>query len=160
MTYRLEDGFSRKDDVFFKKSEEAFEKAGIEVREAVQGETPTCVVFKTFHAKMKTLFPDVISNSQLSVTDRGTVPIQVHLCGENWDKIPTHLGSEFTDLDAYRTALISHEFAHVLGHDHVHCACVGCDADVRQQPSRSLHGCKPTTKVVFNPNSPKTDDNF
>lgn len=160
MTFKLQQGFSPEDEIFFDKSQEAFANAGLQVRRAKDTEIPTCLVFKTFHKEMQQLFPDTVSNSQLSVTDRGKSPIEVHLCGENWNRIPTHLGSEFTDLSAYRTALISHEFAHVLGHDHVHCACVGCEADVRQQPSRNLHGCKPTTRVILNPKSPKTNDNF
>jgi hypothetical protein len=108
---------------------------------------------------MKEIYPEV-ARSQLSVTDRGKRPMQIHLNGENWTRIPTHLGSEYKNLNDYRVALISHEFAHAFGHDHVTCACVGCKSDVRQQPSRGLDGCKPTTEVIFNPKSPHTDRNF
>ena len=159
LTYELE-GFSPSDQKYFLASEEAYERAGISVRPARKSETPTCIVFKSFSADLAKLYPPDIADAQLSITDRGKNPIHVHLCGENWSRIPKHLGSDYTNLSDYRVALISHEFAHVLGHDHVHCACVGCEADVRQQPSRSLRGCKPTTRVILNPKSPHTNDNF
>ena len=108
---------------------------------------------------MSMIYP-AVARAGLSVTDRGSSPMEIHLLKENWDAIPVHLGSEFTNLDDYRVALISHEFAHVLGHDHVSCACVGCEADTRQQPSRALEGCVPTTKVIFNPKSPHTSRNL
>ncbi len=158
LTYDLQ-GFSSSDERFFRESEAAYRRAGISVSRA-SNETPTCIVFKSFQRDLAKLYPPSISDSQLSITDRGKKPIHVHLCGENWARIPKHLGSEYTSLSDYRVALISHEFAHVLGHDHVHCACVGCEADVRQQPSRSLRGCKPTTRVIFNSASPHTNDNF
>jgi hypothetical protein len=159
MTYAL-DGFTSADEKFFRESEAAYRRAGISVRCANDSETPTCIVFKSFQKDLAKLYPANIADAQLSITDRGKKPIHVHLCGENWSRIPKHLGSEYTNLSDYRVALISHEFAHVLGHDHVHCACVGCEADVRQQPSRGLRGCKPTTRVIFNPDSPHTSDNF
>lgn len=157
LTYRLE-GFEKEDYKYFKKSEKAYGKVNITIEKVY--EKPTCIVFKTSSSTLEKLYPPKIAKSKLSITDRSKNPIHVHLCEENWDRIPKHLGSEYTDLDAYRVALISHEFAHVLGHDHVHCACVGCEADVRQQPSRDLKGCVPTTKIIFNPNSPHTEDNF
>lgn len=159
LTYVLE-RFSPSDAKFFHQSEDAFARVGISVRQASESETPTCIVFKSSKKDLERHYPPHIANAQLSITDRGKTPIQVHLCAENWTRIPKHLGSEYTSLADYRVALISHEFAHVLGHDHVHCACVGCESDVRQQPSRSLKGCRPTTRVVFNPKSPPTDDNF
>ena len=159
LTYVM-DGFSAADEKYFRASEQAYQRAGISVLPARESEIPTCIVFKSFAADLAKLYQSEIAGAQLSITDRGKNPIHVHLCGENWSRIPKHLGSEYTNLSDYRVALISHEFAHVLGHDHVHCACVGCEADVRQQPSRSLRGCKPTTKVILNPKSPHTEDNF
>jgi hypothetical protein len=159
LTYTLR-GFTKGDEEYFFQSEEAYEKVGIVVKRAKKNEQPTCIVYKSTSDKLSELYPPSVASAKLSITDRSKSPIHVHLCKENWDAIPFHLGSEYKNLDAYRVALISHEFAHVLGHDHVHCACVGCEADVRQQPSRHLHGCKPTTKIIFNKNSPHTDDNF
>lgn len=159
LTY-ITNGFSQSDAPFFEQSEKAYSRAGISVCRAKKGQEPTCVVYKSSSDVIRKLFPPIVSASKLSVTDRGQTPIQVHLCSENWNKIPKHLGSEYTDLNDYRVALISHEFAHVLGHDHVHCACVGCPADVRQQPSRGLRKCKPTKEVFFYKNAPPTDDNF
>jgi hypothetical protein len=159
LTYVLK-GFSKSDEDYFLESERAYQKVGIVVKKAKRNEESTCIVFKSSSQKLSELYPPSVASAKLSVTDRSKSPIHVHLCKDNWDSIPVHLGSEYKNLDDYRVALISHEFAHVLGHDHVHCACVGCEADVRQQPSRSLHGCKPTTKVIFNKASPHTEDNF
>jgi hypothetical protein len=142
---------------FFRASQDAFKKAGISV-EFVEV-SPDVKIFKTNKKKMKKLYPE-IGDAGLSLTDREVSPNLIHLCEENWNKIPTHLGSEYEDLTSYRVALISHELAHALGYDHVHCACVGCPSDVRQQPSRNLRGCKPTTRVIINPKSPFTSDNF
>ena len=113
-------------------------------------------VHLTSAKRMKELY----GKSNLSLTDRGTKPIQIHLLETNWNAIPKKMGSDYTSLDDYRSALVSHEFAHAFGHDHVSCACVGCESDVRQQPTRSLGGCLPTTNVVFNPDSPHSDVNF
>lgn len=142
---------------FFEKSKEAYKKAGITIQYVESKEDVK--IFKTSRKRMRQIYPEV-ANAGLSVTDRGKRPYLIHLSEENWNKIPKHLGSDYENLDSYRTALISHEFAHALGHDHVHCACVGCPSDVRQQPSRSLRGCVPTTQVIFNHKSPFTSDNF
>jgi hypothetical protein len=145
-----------KDLSFFEKSKKAYATAGIKIEFVQTGED--VVVYKTSAKKMKALYPEL--GDSLSLTDRNTSPYTIHLCQENWNKVPKHLGSEYTDQESYRIALISHELAHALGHDHVHCACVGCPSDVRQQPSRGLRGCKPTTLVIFNEKSPFTTDNF
>ena len=84
---------------------------------------------------------------ELSVTDSRTRPVTVYIHASNWARIPQ--GSEYQDLDDYRAALINHELAHVFGYGHVHCAAPGMPADVRQQPSKSLRGCIPTTKVLL-----------
>lgn len=155
-------GFAKSDDVHFRQSESAFLAAGIVVTEAdSDSDDVDVIVHKTSPARMRQLYPEV-ADSGLSVTDRGVRPYEIHLSQANWTKIPTHLGSEYTNLSDYRSALVSHEFAHALGHDHVHCACVGCVADVRQQPSRGLRGCKPTARghVAFHANAPHTQDNF
>jgi len=154
---KISNEFTDSDLHFFRLSQAAFKKAKIAI-EYVSKEQQVDI-FKTNKKRMQELYPE-IGDSGLSLTDREEHPIKIHLCEENWMTVPKHLGSEYDDLGAYRTALISHEFAHALGHDHVHCACVGCPSDVRQQPSRALKGCKPTTQVIFNPKSPFTSDNF
>ena len=161
LVYKLNgDDFTPEERKYFRLSERAFQKAGITVREPEGKEAVDVIVHKSFKSRMGKLYPEV-AKAQLSVTERGgRRPWKIHLSGENWEAIPHHLGSEYTNLDDYRVALISHELAHALGHDHVHCACVGCEADVRQQPSRGLRGCVPTTKVIFNNKSPHTRDNL
>jgi hypothetical protein len=150
-------GFKSSDNKYFRQSEDAFAEVGLSLKTCTTD--PDVIVHLTPHAQMRKLYPQV-ANVQLSVTDRGKSPVQIHINGENWNRIPTHLGSEYKKLHDYRVALLSHEFAHAYGHDHVSCACVGCISDVRQQPSRALGGCKPTTKVVFNPKSPHSNVNF
>jgi len=151
-------GFGAKDNIYFKQSMRAFADAGLSLKHHPYSDHDV-LVHLTPHKEMKRLYPSV-ANAQLSVTDRGVTPMQIHINAENWNKIPHHLGSDFDSLHEYRTALLSHEFAHVFGHDHVSCACVGCPWDVRQQPSRSLGGCVPNTRVYFNPKSPHTDRNI
>jgi hypothetical protein len=146
--------FKPSEDHYFSESIEAFRKAGITVK---RSRTPEWIIFKTDRKTMRKLYPSV-ERASLSVTDRRAK--EVHLFEENWNAIPTHLGSEYTNLHDYRVALISHEIAHTLGHDHVTCACVGCESDVRQQPSRELHGCVPTRNVVFHDDSPHTHRNL
>jgi hypothetical protein len=154
---KISNDFSLSDLDFFLKSQEAYRKAGIAIEYVDSKED--VIIYKTDKKKMFKLYPEM-GDSGLSLTDRERKPYKIHLSKENWKRVPEHLGSEYEDLQSYRIALISHEIAHALGHDHVHCACVGCPADVRQQPSRHLHGCKPTTKVIFNAKSPFTADNF
>ena len=146
--------FRPSEDRYFAESIDAFRMAGIRIH---RSKNPQWIIFKTNRKTMRKLYPEV-ERASLSVTDRATK--EVHLFEENWDCIPTHLGSEYTNLDDYRVALISHEIAHTLGHDHVTCACVGCESDVRQQPSRGLHGCIPTPRVVFHDSSPHTERNI
>ena len=140
---------------YFKQSENAYKKAGIVVKRVKSN--ADVKVFLTSFQDMKKMYPSV-AKAGLSVMDRLTQ--EIHLLQSNWDSIPTHLGSEFKNLDDYRVALISHELSHALGHDHVKCACTGCDMDVRQQPSRSLGGCKPTTDVVLHPHAKHSSVNL
>jgi len=154
---KISNDFNLKEMDFFLKSQNAYRKVGITVTFVDKGED--VIVHKTDRKAMKKLYPEM-GDSGLSLTDRDVKPYAIHLSKENWNKVPVHLGSEYEDLPSYRIALISHELAHALGYDHVHCACVGCPSDVRQQPSRNLHGCKPTTKIIINPESPFTHDNF
>ena len=158
MTYKLvPDHFSASELALFKASEKAYADIGIKVKPHSK---PDVIVHLSTDKDIKRLYPELAKFPGLSLTDRGKSPMHIHLHLENWLNIPKHLGSDFTDLRDYRIALISHEFAHVLGHDHVSCAGKGLEADIRQQPSRSLGGCLPTTKIVFNPNSPKSNVNF
>lgn len=147
-------GFSASDGRYMRASIKAYKDAGITIEWVSKGDY---VMHLTSRKTMKKLYPEV-ERASLSVTDRRDHVI--HLLRDNWDTIPVHLGSEYTNLHEYRTALVSHELAHALGHDHVTCACVGCVSDVRQQPSRELGGCVPTTSVVFNKNSPATTRNI
>lgn len=147
-------GFSKSDEKYFTHSIDEFMKHGLFLTKVEKGEQVR--VHLTSAKRMKELY----GKSNLSLTDRGTNPIQIHLLETNWNAIPKKMGSDYTSLDDYRSALVSHEFAHAFGHDHVSCACVGCESDVRQQPTRSLGGCLPTTNVVFNPDSPHSDVNF
>lgn len=143
----------------FKASEKAFADAGLLIVRVDKESKADVIVFKTEVEDMRRWYPQA-AKSGLSVTDRGIDPIEIHINAANWNRIPHHLGSEYKSLTEYQVALLSHEFAHAFGHDHVSCACVGCESDVRQQPSRGLKGCKPTTKVIFNPKSPHSDVNF
>ena len=158
LTYSA-DGFSRQDLPRFTECETAYKDAGLSLTRAANRTACDVRVFLTVHEDMKKWYPQA-AKSKLSVTDRGVHPIEIHINAENWADIPHHLGSEYTDLKKYQTALLAHEFAHSFGHDHVSCACVGCESDVRQQPSRALGGCKPTVRVIFNPDSPHSDVNF
>jgi len=159
MTYALvPKHFSAEELPLFKASEDAYEDIDIKVRQVKK--LPDVLVHLSTDKDIKKLYPELAKYPGLSLTDRGKSPMHIHLHLENWLQIPKHLGSEFTNLRDYRIALISHEFAHVLGHDHVGCAAKGELADIRQQPSRSLGGCLPTTKIVFNPKSPKSSVNF
>lgn len=163
-TLLISNDFSNREFAFhFLKSQKSFKDAGINIKfireEENEKKEYDAIVYKKTHDEMKSIYPRA-ALAGLSVTDRSKSPNIIYLNYENWNKIPKNIGSEYKSLDDYRIALISHETAHVLGHDHVHCACVGCESDVRQQPSRELHGCKPTTKVIFNSKSPKTNDNF
>lgn len=151
-------GFNADEDPYFRASEEAFRRAGLSLTR-VAPPAADVIIFKTFEPEMRRLYPSA-ARSGLSVTDRGKSPMEIHINGENWTRIPKHLGSEYTSLRAYRIALLSHEFAHAFGHDHVGCACAGCKSDVRQQPSRGLGGCVPTTEVVFHANAPHSNVNF
>ena len=149
--------FSDSDLRYFRASEQAFADAGIKIRQVARG--GDVIIHLSTEKQLRSLYP-TLKNHSLSLTDRGLRPMHIHLHVNNWFTIPTHLGSEYTNLDDYRTALISHELSHVLGHDHVSCACPGCPSDVRQQPSRGLGGCEPTTKVVFHKNAPYSSVNF
>lgn len=141
----------------FQASKKAFDKAGIKI--SYVNSDYDAIIHMANRSEMMRLYPSV-AKSGLSVTDRGVKPYKIFLSEENWNQIPKHLGSEYMNLKDYRTALISHEVAHALGYDHVHCRCVGCPADVRQQPSKGLKGCKPTTAVIISESSPKTSDNL
>lgn len=99
---------------------------------------------KTPDAVMQMLFPQTHLRG-LSVTDSRKWPAAVYIHAGNWSKIPA--GSEYTDLQEYRAALVNHELAHVFGHGHVTCPCTGCLSDVRQQPSKPLQGCLPHSSV-------------
>ena len=152
-------GFSASEDPLFSESERAFARVGLSLRHALRGERADVIVHKSSPRAMGPRYADA-ARAGLSVTDRGVTPMQIHINADNWARVPVHLGSEYTSLRDYRIALLSHEFAHAFGHDHVSCACVGCESDVRQQPSRALGGCRPTTRVVFHRSAPHSNVNF
>lgn len=103
-------------------------------------------ISKTSGSIMNNLFPDLKLNG-LSVTDRTRVPYRVYIRKENWESLPSR--SDYASLREYRVAIINHEVAHVFGYKHVSCKGEGMPSDVRQQPTLSLGGCRPTTKVVM-----------
>jgi hypothetical protein len=160
ITYSLyPDHFSDEEQDIFKRSEQAYARAGFSVKRVLNG--ADVIVHLTTHNQMAKLYPSLANSPGLSLTDRSLRPMHIHLHLENWLHIPKHLGSDFTDLDAYREALISHEFAHVFGYDHVGCACKGCPRDVRQQPSRSSGGCNHNhSEIVISSKSPYSSVNF
>lgn len=160
LTYALTPNhFSLPELVHFKNSEESYARAGFTVKRVTNN--PDVIVHLTTHKEMGKLYPELRNSPGLSLTDRSKSPMHIHLHLENWLHIPKHLGSDFTDLHAYREALISHEFAHVLGYDHVSCACKGCPRDVRQQPSRSSGGCNHDhSEIVISSESPYSSVNF
>ena len=96
----------------------------------------------------------------LSVTMRSSRPYKIFINSNNWSRLPSKsdYNSIPSGLESYRTALLSHEFAHALGHDHVGCRGQGYLSDVRQQPSLPLDGCRPTKKVIFSAKSPHRPD--
>jgi hypothetical protein len=161
MTYAVyPDHFSDDELDLFKRSEQAYARAGFTVQRK-QGLDVDVIVHLTTHKQMTKLYPSLANSPGLSLTDRSLRPMHIHLHLENWMHIPKHLGSDFTDLNAYREALISHEFSHVLGYEHVGCACKGCPRDVRQQPSRSSGGCNHNhSEIVISSKSPYSSVNF
>jgi len=153
--------FSKDEEVLFRQSEEAYRRAGFKVKKVGLNDAPTVIVHLTTDKTMKQLYPELSKSPGLSLTDRSKRPMHIHLHLQNWLSIPKHLGSDFTDLQKYREALISHEFSHVLGYDHVSCACKGCPRDVRQQPSRSSGGCDHNhSEIVISSKSPYSSVNF
>jgi hypothetical protein len=102
-----------------------------------------CTIVKTPESVMNNLFGSRKDLRGLSVTNMQTHVVYIH--EKNWNHIPA--SSEYLTLQAYREALINHELAHIFGHRHVSCPKAGLPSDVRQQPSKHLGGCLPTTSV-------------
>lgn len=152
--------FTEREQDLFRESELAYRDCGHSVKQVRPGQGEDVIVHLTTDNEMRKLYPRLKLTTKLSLTDRGKSPMHIHLHLDNWLEIPKSTGSEYTSLRDYRISLINHEFCHVLGHDHVSCAAPGEESDVRQQPSRSLGGCIPTTSVVFNPKSPYSSVNF
>ena len=159
LTYALApDHFSGEDKELFRESEAAYENAGFSLKPSKR---PDVVVHLSTDRQLKEMYPQLKQySSKLSLTDRGVDPMRIYLHLENWLTIPHGQGSEYTSLRDYRLALINHEFVHAFGHDHVSCPCKGCPSDVRQQPSRHLGGCLPTTKIVFHKKAKHSSVNF
>jgi hypothetical protein len=163
VTYSLRN-FSADDAKVFKMAEKEWEKqAVLFVRVDEDKYNPDVVVFKSTAADIKAKYAHKnakIHRSGLSLTDRTTRPIQVHLHKDNWDSLPVAKGTDFKTIAAYRQALVQHELAHALGYMHVQCPCVGCPMDIRQQPSRNLGGCLPTTDVILYKDAKNSKVNF
>jgi hypothetical protein len=160
LTYSLHpQHFTEKELDLFKESELAYKRIGHSVKQVSKGDEDV-IVHLTPDKDLRKLYPTLKHTTKLSLTDRGKTPMHIHLHLDNWLGIPKSSGSEYKSLRDYRIALINHEFSHVLGHDHVSCAGYGEESDVRQQPSRALGGCLPTTRVILNPNSPASSVNF
>jgi len=150
--------FSASEKSLFTDSEDAYADAGFTLKKS---KTPDVIVHLSSDKRLKDIYPELKRyTSRLSLTDRSINPMHIHLHAENWSSIPVGQGSEYKSLDEYRLALINHEFVHAFGHDHVSCACPGCPSDVRQQPSRHLGGCLPTTKVIFHKDAKPSSVNF
>lgn len=161
ITYSLyPNHFTAREQDLFQASEDAYKRVGHSVKQVPSGSQEDAIVHLTTDREMRRRYPTLPHTTKLSLTDRGKSPMHIHLHLDNWLEIPTSSGSPYTSLREYRIALINHEFSHVLGHDHVSCAAPGEDSDVRQQPSRSLGGCLPTTRVIFNTKSPASAINF
>ena len=95
---------------------------------------------KLAREKINALFPDQLHLHNLSVCDRRTDPIQIYICKENWDSIPSASG--YKKIDDYRTYLIIHEFGHALGHGHEDCPGSG-PAPVMMQQTKGTGKCYP-----------------
>jgi len=146
----LKDDFDDSDMAYFYQSRKAFKDVGYRII-FTRTERYDVIVSKPTAAHYRKIVPKDLW--LLSATDRTTKPYKIYINALNWTTVPKE--SEYTTLDSYRTALLSHELAHALGFDHVGCRSPGLEADVRQQPSLSLHGCRPTTKVIIDKMSPK-----
>ena len=160
--------FGDADVQYFTLSEQAWAKQGVKLQ-LVEHEKDADVIVqlacKNTLAKLYNKKNAKIAASGLSLTDRSTTPIQIFIHEDNWYALPKKHGTEFTSLDQYRVAILNHEFAHALGHDHVSCPCKPGESctrkmDVRQQPSRSLGGCLPHTEVVLHSDAKKSHVNF
>lgn len=151
--------FTESEQNLFKESELAYDRIGHRVRQVPRGQEDV-IVHLTTDNELRKLYPLLKHTTKLSLTDRGKSPMHIHLHLDNWLGVPRTSGSEYGTLRDYRLALINHEFSHVFGHDHVSCAAPGEECDVRQQPSRALGGCLPTTRVIINPKSPPSSVNF
>ena len=167
MTYTVK-GFANDELGYFNLSEAAWKSQDVDLVRVNALSKPDIVVQKSTSADIGALYNKTdprVAQSGLSLTDRSTTPISIHIHKSNWDALPVWHGTEYTNLRDYRVAILNHEFAHALGHNHVKCPCknprsCSLESDVRQQPSRDLGGCKPTTSVVFHKNAPSTNTNF
>ena len=114
--------FSSEDLKYFRRAEKAWFKASPSVVLQSVDRDPQVLVYKTCKKDMVLKFGKEAGGSGLSLTWRNT-PIEIHIHEDNWNTLPVHHGTDFTDLDEYRVAILNHEFAHALGHDHVSCPC-------------------------------------
>lgn len=87
---------------------------GVDVRE--DDVTPNVLLSKTSDTEIRSRFPDNVHG--LSLTDRTTCPVHIHINKKNWDTPPT--ASRYTDRNAYRTYLLNHELGHAAGFEHPH----------------------------------------
>ena len=67
---------------------------------------------------MDKLFGNNLSLKGLSITDRGTKPINIYFHLDNWNNPPDTFIKKYNRLDDYRAYLVQHEFGHALGYDH------------------------------------------
>jgi len=153
------------DTKYFNQCEKAWMKQNIVLQRVKDSKDADVLVFKSSSDAIRKQYGARIADSGLSLTDRGASPMQIHILEANWNALPKHRGTDFTDLDMYRVAILNHEFAHALGHDHVSCPCKNAETctlpmDIRQQPSRSLGGCKPVADVIFHKTAKHSNVNF
>ena len=149
-------GFSQSDIAFIRTvfdDPRGWRRKGISIKLVDSTRAPDFTLTKLSTRELLRLYPQSWLRG-LSITDRSMKPPRVYINAENWALLPLVKGCEYTNLSSYRAAVLNHEVAHVLGFDHVGCARAGEPADVRQQPSKPLGGCKPTPHVFLYPQSP------
>ena len=154
--YKINSSFyTKKNIILLHRSFQEFKKHDIYFIE--DNENPYCILFLKSMEELQH-HPDIGNDAFLEFSwTLYSKPIEVYFLLENWLRIPVHKGSEYTNLNEYRIALINHELAHVLGFGHVHCPRPGLPCDVRQQPSVSLGGCIPTTQIYLYENAEEKD---
>ena len=96
--------------------------------------------------KIDEIFKDVLELKGLSVCDRRTMPFQIYISADNWEKIPPASGYKIQNL--YRTYVILHEVGHALGYDHETCPGHNQPAPIMMQQTLGTGVCYPEPWVL------------